>query len=114
VLERGYYIETSQRGLRRLGFSRSQEKLLPALVIPRYSPSGAEIPPQIKPDNPRTETADGRRRKHIKYETPGGVDVRLSVPPRCVPAMRDATTPLYKIQRAIRRPTLSRPRVYRP
>src|SRR5215208_3487788 len=59
ALERGYRLETTKRGLERLGFKRSQQRA-PALVIPRFSPCGEPIPPQIKPDNPRASAAERR------------------------------------------------------
>src|SRR5215213_6143519 len=85
--ERGYYLEKTKRGLERLGFKRSQQRV-PALVIPRFSPSGKPIPAQIKPDNPHIEERNGKSRPR-KYETPAGTPVRLSVPPRAVPMMWD-------------------------
>src|SRR5215204_2859271 len=91
--ERGYYLEKTKRGLERLGFKRSQQRA-PALVIPRLSPSGEPIPAQIKPDNPLVEERNGKNRPR-KYETPAGTPVRLSVPPRAVPMMRDAQRTLY-------------------
>src|SRR5215204_1070637 len=91
--ERGYYLEKTKRGLERLGFKRSQQRA-PAIVIPRFSPSGASIPPQIKPDNPHVEKRNGKSRQR-KYETPAGTPVRLSVPLRAVPMMRDAQRTLY-------------------
>jgi hypothetical protein len=91
--ERGYYLEKTKRGLARLGFTRSQQRA-PALVIPRFSPSGEWIPAQIKPDNPLEEERNGKSRPR-KYETPAGTRVRLSVPPRAVPMMRDVEQPLY-------------------
>jgi hypothetical protein len=93
ALERGYYLEKTKRGLERLGFKRSQQRV-PAIVIPRVSPSGELIPPQIKPDNPLVEEHNGKSRPR-KYETPAGTQVRLSVPPRAVPMMRDAQKTLY-------------------
>src|SRR5215216_5625967 len=57
--ERGYYLEKTKRGLERLGFKRRQQRA-PALVIPRFSPCGEPIPPQIKPDNPRASAAERR------------------------------------------------------
>src|SRR5919107_1626766 len=59
--ERGYYLEKTKTGLERLGFKRSQQRA-PAIVVPRFSPSGEPIPPQIKPDEPRIEEANGKRR----------------------------------------------------
>src|SRR5215217_3036993 len=93
ALERGYYLEETKRGLERLGFKRSQQRV-PALVIPRFSPSGKPMPPQIKPDNPLVEERNGKSRPR-KYETPAGTQVRLSVPPRAVPMMRDVQRTLY-------------------
>jgi hypothetical protein len=93
ALERGYRLEKTKRGLERLGFKRSQQRA-PAIVIPRFSPSGERIPAQIKPDNPLVEERNGKSRPR-KYETPAGTPVRLSVPPRAVPMMRDAQKTLY-------------------
>jgi AAA domain/Domain of unknown function (DUF3854) len=93
ALKRGYYLEKSKRGLERLGFKRRQQRV-PAIVIPRFSPSGESIPPQIKPDDPRIEEANAKRRA-IKYETPAGSEVRLSIPPRVRTLMRDPATALF-------------------
>src|SRR5215204_6049207 len=93
ALERGYYLEKTKRGLERLGFKRSQQRV-PALVIPRFSPSGDPISAQIKPHNPLVEERNGKSRPR-KYETPAGTPVRLSVPPRAVPMMRDVQKTLY-------------------
>src|SRR5215213_7454831 len=93
ALERGYYLEEAKRGLERLGFTRRQQRA-PAIVIPRFSPSGERISPQIKPDKPLVEERNGKSRPR-KYETPAGTPVRLSVPPRALPMMRDAQKTLY-------------------
>ncbi len=91
--ERGYYLAKTKRELERLGFKRNQQQA-PAMVIPRISPSGEPIPPQIKPDNPLVEERNGKSRPR-KYETPAGSGIRLSVPPRAVPMMWDVQQPLY-------------------
>src|SRR5918998_2608911 len=91
--ERGYYLEKTKAGLKRLGFGRSQQRA-PAMVIPRFSPCGEPIPPQIKPDNPLIEERNGKSRPR-KYETPAGSGIRLSVPPRALPMMRDVQRALY-------------------
>src|SRR5215217_5833598 len=93
ALERGYYLEKTKRGLGRLGFTRRQQRV-PAIVIPRFSPSGERIPAQIKPDKPLVEERNGKSRLR-KYETPAGTRVRLSVPPRALPMMRDVQKSLY-------------------
>src|SRR5215207_9851058 len=92
--ERDYYLEKNKRGLERLGFKRKQKRA-PALVIPRFSPSGEPIPAQIKPDNPLIEEPNGKKSRPRKYETPAGSGIRLSVPPRALPMMRDARKTLY-------------------
>src|SRR5215212_5300761 len=74
ALERGYYLEKTKAGLKRIGFGRSQQRV-PAIVIPRFSPSGEPIPPQIKPDNPLVEERNSKRRAR-KYETPAGSGIR--------------------------------------
>lgn len=93
ALERGYYLEKTKAGLHRLGFKRGQQRA-PAIVIPRFSPSGEEIPPQIKPDDPWTTDRDGKDVRR-KYESVAGEGVRLSVHPRCVEKMRDVRYPLW-------------------
>src|SRR5215212_10960482 len=94
ALERGYRLEKTKRGLERLGFTRSQQRA-PALVIPRFSPSGEPIASQIKPDNPLVEEKPNGKSRPRKYETPAGTPVRLSVPPRALPMMRDVQKTLY-------------------
>jgi hypothetical protein len=74
--ERGYRLEKTQAEFKRLGFGRSQPRA-PALVIPRFSPSGEPILPQIKPDKPHVEKRNGKSRPR-KYETPAGSGIRLS------------------------------------
>jgi len=91
--ERGYYLEKTKAALKRIGFGRSQQRA-PALVIPRFSPCGDPIPPQIKPDNPLIEERNGKSRPR-KYETPAGTGVRLSVLLRAVLMMRDVQKTLY-------------------
>src|SRR5215203_3951205 len=91
--ERGYYLEKTKAALKRIGFGRSQQRA-PALVIPRFSPCGEPIPPQIKPNNPLIEERNGKSRPR-KYETPAGTGVRLSVPLRAVLMMRDVQKTLY-------------------
>lgn len=91
--ERGYYLEKTKKGLERLGFTRVQQRPS-AIVIPRFSPSGEEIPPQIKPDSPRLVETLGKLRE-IKYDYPLNKPVRLSVHPRAVKMMRDRRYPLW-------------------
>jgi hypothetical protein len=91
--ERDYHLEKTKTGLQRLGFTRKQQQA-PAIVIPRFGPSGEEIPPQIKPDSPRLVETRGKVRT-VKYEYPPNTPVRLSVHPRAVKMMRDRRYPLW-------------------
>jgi hypothetical protein len=91
--ERGYRLERTKKGLERLGFTRKQQQV-PAIVIPRFAPSGEGIPPQIKPDNPRQVESRGKA-KAVKYDYPPRTPVRLSVHPRAVKVMRDRCYPLW-------------------
>ncbi len=96
AVERDYYLEKTKAGLQRLGFTRKQQQA-PAIVIPRFGPSGEEIPPQSKPDSPRLEESRGKVRE-VKYETPAGSSVRLSVHPRTVKVLRDVRYPLWIVE----------------
>ncbi len=91
--ERGYYLEKTKKGLEQLGFTRNQQQV-PAMVIPRFSPSGEDIPPQIKPESPRLAGSRGKVRE-VKYDYPPNTPVRLSVHPRAVKMMRDRRRPLW-------------------
>lgn len=93
ALERGYYLEKTKKNLERLGFTRRQQQV-PAIVIPRFAPSGEEIAPQIKPDSPRLVEADKGARQ-VKYESVAGASVRLSVHPRATEKMRDRRYTLW-------------------
>ena len=90
ILERGYRTVTTKTELKRLGFSRSQQRA-PALVIPMYSPTGEPVTHQIRPDSPRKDR-DG---KPIKYETPAKSRVRLDVHPSQTERVKDPTVPLW-------------------
>jgi hypothetical protein len=90
VLEREYRTVTTKAELGHLGFSKSQQ-LVPALLIPMYSPRGELATYQIKADCPRQDK-DG---KPIKYETPAGSPVRLDVHPSQVERLKDPKVPLW-------------------
>ena len=94
ALERDYYLERTKKGLERLGFKRGQCQA-PAIVIPRFAPSGEEIPPQIKPNSPRLKETRGGGVREVKYDYPAGAPVRLSVHPRTVKVLRDIRYALW-------------------
>ncbi len=89
VIERGYYTAKSKAELERLSFSPSQ-RLAPALVIPMYSPTGALVTYQIRPDAPRAIKG-----KPVKYETPAKSSLHLDVHPSQVERIKDASIPLW-------------------
>ncbi len=83
VAARGYWTATREEYLRELGFAPYQ-CLVPALVIPMYSPTGELISHQIKPDDPRKDKSrkdENGEHPTIKYETPAGSGVHLDVHP---------------------------------
>src|SRR4051794_34516202 len=77
IAERGYYTESTFKGLRDLGFSEAQS-LAPALVIPLYDVAGNPAGFHIRPDQPRLKT-DG---KPVKYEAGRGRPPIIDVPLR--------------------------------
>jgi putative DNA primase/helicase len=94
VAGRGYFTIRKEDEAAVLGFSEYQRRLTPALVIPMYSPDGEQVACQMKPDAPRR----GKKGKPVKYETPGGSEVRLDVHPSQNGRLRDAETPLWIVE----------------
>ena len=91
---RGYRTVREERELVELGFTEYQAKV-PALLVPIYRPNEAEPSlHQSRPDSPRTEIRNGRR-KEIKYETPAGARMALDVHPSMHEAVKDPTRPLF-------------------
>ena len=90
ILERGYRTLKTKAELKRLGFSKAQQRA-PALAIPMYGPTGELTTYQIRPDSPR-EDQDG---KPVKYETPARSRVRLDVHPSQAIRLTDPTVPLW-------------------
>ena len=74
--ERGYFSASARKTLAQLGFSRSQQERVPALVLPVCGVTGAVVFHQARPDQPR-ELAG----KPVKYETPRGARMALDVHP---------------------------------
>ncbi len=91
VCGRGYATVKSKAELGRLGFAVPQ-RLVPALVVPMYGPTGERTGCQIKPDSPRRNEKTG---KEIKYETPARSEVRLDMHPSQAKHARDASVPLW-------------------
>jgi hypothetical protein len=96
IAERGYYTIDDVKGLIALEKFRGTQKwteCLPALVIPQHDVSGEEIPPVIRYDRPRVRK--DKAGSVIRYVQPAGVGLRLDVPPRCLPGLRDTGQPLW-------------------
>jgi Domain of unknown function (DUF3854) len=86
---RGYFSASNAVTLKQLGFSHSQQKRVPALVIPLWNVHGEVAFHQARPDQPRLR--DG---KPVKYETPTGARMALDVHPAARRALGDPTQPL--------------------
>jgi hypothetical protein len=88
VGERGYVTVTRCEDLP-LEFKTYQRRK--GLLIPVYSPDGITRANQLRPDNPRKD----KKRKPLKYETPGGSKVILDVHPRMREAVRHGDGDLW-------------------
>ena len=87
--QRGYRSATEAAELRELGFSNSQQVLVPALVLPVWGVNGQVVSHQIRPDHPRT--CHGRL---PKYELAKDSHTAIDVPPRIRPMLGNPTLPL--------------------
>ncbi len=91
VLEaRGYRTVTSATELEQLGFS-SNQRSVPALILPIFSPTGEKKLLQSRPDAPRLNDAG----KPVKYETPAGSLMALDMHPFAKGKANDPKTPLW-------------------
>jgi DNA-binding transcriptional ArsR family regulator len=89
VRERGYFSASARKTLQQLGFSTSQQKRVPALVIPVCGVTGAVVFHQARPDQPRDLAG-----KPVKYETPHGARMALDVHPLARRRLGDPTDAL--------------------
>ncbi len=92
VAERGYRTLTQPQQLAGLGFSSVQRR--PGLLLPLHGTDGTVPLYILRPDQPRTQGAEGKKRT-LKYEMPAGHGVRLDCPPRCWERLGDPGTPLW-------------------
>jgi hypothetical protein len=88
VQARGYCTLTKKAELKRLGFSENQCNT-PGLLIPIYSPQGAIVNYQFRPDKPRIKNG-----KPVKYETPCNSCMSLDVHPFAKERLSDPSCPL--------------------
>jgi Domain of unknown function (DUF3854) len=89
VAARQYRSVGEPTELAALGFSASQQRLVPALLLPVWNVIGAIASYQLRPDAPRT--LDG---KVAKYETKAGSTMVLDVPPPIRAQLGDPARPL--------------------
>jgi hypothetical protein len=73
---RGYFSASASKTLQQLGFSKSQQQRVPALVIPVCGVTGDVVFHEVRPDQPR-ELAG----KAVKYETPHGARMAIDIHP---------------------------------
>lgn len=90
IRERGYRSIADKRQLATLGFAPRQCRV-PGLLLPVCAPDGTNGLHAFRPDLPRQDAAG----KELKYELPKGCLVRLDVPPRCRPALKDPAVDLW-------------------
>lgn len=90
IQERGYRSVFGRSELEALQFGKSQRRP-PGLLLPVWSPDGANSLHSYRPDVPRVD----QRGRELKYELPRGVSARLDVPPRCRELIGDPSIPLW-------------------
>ncbi len=83
VRERGYYTARRRSEVPDV-FKDYQRK--PGLVVPMFSPDGATVGYQLRPDKPR--------KNGPKYETPGGISPIVDVHPRMLEEVRSGDGPI--------------------
>ena len=88
---RGYVSVDRGTQLEPCGFTRSQRRNIPGLLIPVYGTDGALRTHQYRPDHPRAD-ADGRERK---YETPWRHPICIDVPRAVNGQLADPAVPLW-------------------
>lgn len=93
IRERGYRSVLGKTPLKEAGFSKAQQRT-PGILIPLHGADGTLAGYQYRPDNPRLNS----RGKLIKYENPADSSIRLDVPPRCKPMLKDPTVPLFFVE----------------
>jgi hypothetical protein len=89
---RGYRSVATPREASRLGFSESQSRLMPALLIPIWDVYGQNSRYQLRPDKPKLDLQSGKPRK---YENPPNVGVTLDINPLVLDDVLDQSTPLF-------------------
>lgn len=91
IKARGYETVTEAKRLAALGFTKPQRRV-PGILVPTYSPDGAVVAHQFKPDKPRK---DKKKNRPVKYETPKGGRVWVNVPPGAAAALPETAVPLW-------------------
>ncbi|PLS85257.1 MAG: hypothetical protein CYG60_13620, partial [Actinobacteria bacterium] len=95
-LVEGRYRTVTAAEARALGFAGGQAR--DGLLIELCSPAG-EIAYQLKPNEPRTEIRDGKR-KAIKYETRAGYPNIIDVQPRMWRRLVEGQEPIWVVEGA--------------
>ena len=90
IRERGYRSLLGRYDLKKLGFSKAQQRC-PGILMPLHGVDGSIAGHQYRPDSPRTNA----RGKSIRYENPVGSSVRLDVPHRCRQQLEDPAIPVW-------------------
>jgi hypothetical protein len=90
IRERGYRSVTTNSELAMIGFKPAQRNP-PGMLMPVHTSDGAAVKLNCyRPDYPRVV-----RGKELKYEFPRGESMRIDVPPRCLPNLKNPHVPLW-------------------
>lgn len=93
IAARGYCTITDPNKLAELGFSPKQWNV-PGLLIPIFTPDGANGHYRYRPDKPRfVQEKSGK--KQVKYEQPANVALHIDCPPICRPLLADPSKTLW-------------------
>jgi Domain of unknown function (DUF3854) len=95
-LVQGRYRSITAEGAKALGFSDKQAR--PGWCVELVSPTG-EVGHQLKPDEPRAELKNGKR-KPIRYETPLGRENIISVHPSMSRRLAEGKEPVWVVEGA--------------
>ncbi len=91
--DRGYCTVTTQAALAREGFGRTQQILVPGLLLPSFDIAQERTYPAFKPDTPRL-----REGRAAKYEWPSGSTSQLDIPKRAHKWAIDREMPIVFVE----------------
>lgn len=91
IASREYRTVTTPDELKAFGFSKVQQQLVPAMLIPVWDVHGGKVLHHIRPDFPRANA----KGKLAKYEFTAGCHMDIDVPPLARSKIGDPNVPLW-------------------